>query len=136
MVGRWWKHIHLRSFNENDKIYTPTMINEEMDIKEVMEDKLKGCCWESFKHTNEVKAATTNAASTNYTLKTYLTQYLSHTANCKNIFALHCLFNTLNYYLLISKIRIRSKVDHDVRYKMLNEVRNALSVNLSGTKQS
>lgn len=43
---------------KNGKIYTGTIINEEMDIKEITEEELKCDYWEILKYTIEAKVAT------------------------------------------------------------------------------
>lgn len=56
-------------------------------------------------------------------LKTYLRQYSYDTASDKNRVALDCFLNTLNYDLLISKIRATPTADRDLRDKKVNEER-------------
>lgn len=51
------------------KMCIPTVINEEMVIRESMEEEFNGDCSESIKHTIEAKDAMKNAVQTNTFLK-------------------------------------------------------------------
>lgn len=97
--------------SENGKMYTQTMINEEIDIKEIMEEYLKGVCWKIIKQTI---AGTNDSLSTNCILKTHLKRYLSDAISYKKRVPWECLFNTLNYDMLISKIVAIPTKDHDL----------------------
>lgn len=86
-------------------MYTTMVMNEELTIKAIMEEELKGDFWEGLKYAVEAKATTRNSVSTNCTFKTHLRRCLSATESCKKSVSREYLFTIMKYDLLISKLR-------------------------------
>lgn len=63
------------------KMYRKTKAYEEISIKVLIEDELKGEWWRCVKHTYEAKMAAINTLSTNLIPKMHLRLYLPDTAS-------------------------------------------------------
>lgn len=120
---------------QNEKMYTTTKAYEEMCIKVIIEDELKGKQWGSLKQTDKAKMTTINAVSTYTILKMHLRRYMSYTASDEKQTARDFLLSFLNNDLLVSNIGANNTSDFDLRIMQVNEAKHKPLRILPGTRQ-